>query len=675
MLDIPYTLPSETELRAVIARLPAAPPSVLPTVVPAGCHPDLAAARHGKENLIDDVSLLLDRDQPLLREFKQRMRGVFDADPVVGARSHATYFMTKAQQYGRACAIMAAILRIFTAYQIPRSLQIVGWQVTGEMVPLFLHLSMFIPTIEMLGSDEQKRVWLPEARSLAMIGCYAQTEMGHGSNVQGIETIATLDESRDEFVLSTPTPTSAKCWPGGLAHTANTGLVMARIVVRGTDHGVHPVLVPLRDRATHVPCAGVRLLDLGPKIGFNVMDNGIMYLDAVRVPRTNLLAKSLAVARNGTVTTAAAPAVMYRTMLQMRAGIVVGAAGSLWRGATIVARYSTVRRQFSASMENTGKTTDQEEVAILDHQAQQYKVTVPVAAAFAFAAAGKALESTVRGAANTPGELRAAHMSSSALKVVTTHAACAMLETLRRACGGHGYAKSGGLADLSTAYVQMVTVEGDNTVLEQQVARALAKPGTHGLFDEARAAVKFGNVVDWTDASTVAQVLESRALALAHLYRAAPTGSQLLASHLVSAVGWARVFRAWATEINQLPASRPVRALLPSLVAVLASYALLDATVAVGTAAATDPAARDPAALYAASARGLATVAPYLVALTDAAGISDRELASALGVKNGDVYAAIVAMAKDEPLNATAVNPDFVRFMRPVMGSAALAKL
>ena len=43
---------------------------------------------------------------------------------------------------------------------------------------------MFIPAIEGQGTEEQAAKWLPLARSFSIIGCYAQTEMGHGSNVQ-----------------------------------------------------------------------------------------------------------------------------------------------------------------------------------------------------------------------------------------------------------------------------------------------------------------------------------------------------------------------------------------------------------------------------------------------------------------------------------------------------------
>ncbi|POM75384.1 Hypothetical protein PHPALM_7521 [Phytophthora palmivora] len=54
-----------------------------------------------------------------------------------------------------------------------------------------------------------------------ILGAYAQTELGHGSNVQGIETVATYDKATQEFIIDSPTLTSRKWWPGGLGKTAN----------------------------------------------------------------------------------------------------------------------------------------------------------------------------------------------------------------------------------------------------------------------------------------------------------------------------------------------------------------------------------------------------------------------------------------------------------------------
>lgn len=69
---------------------------------------------------------------------------------------------------------------------------------------------MFIPAIKGQGTEEQQQKWLPLAYKMQIIGCYAQTELGHGSNVQGLETTATFDPATDEFVIHSPTLTSSK---------------------------------------------------------------------------------------------------------------------------------------------------------------------------------------------------------------------------------------------------------------------------------------------------------------------------------------------------------------------------------------------------------------------------------------------------------------------------------
>ena len=65
------------------------------------------------------------------------------------------------------------------------------------------------------------------------LGTYAQTELGHGTFIRGLETTATYDPRTEEFILNSPTLTAFKWWPGGLGKTANYAIVMANLFTQG----------------------------------------------------------------------------------------------------------------------------------------------------------------------------------------------------------------------------------------------------------------------------------------------------------------------------------------------------------------------------------------------------------------------------------------------------------
>ncbi len=122
-----------------------------------------------------------------------------------------------------------------------------------------------------------------------ILGCYAQTEIAHGSNVAGLETTATLDKSTDEWVINTPSITAYKYWPGDLGRFSSHAMVFARCLVDDNDYGVMPFMVQIRDPETWKRLPGITTGDLGPKIGYVSKDNGWAAFDNVRIPRTNML--------------------------------------------------------------------------------------------------------------------------------------------------------------------------------------------------------------------------------------------------------------------------------------------------------------------------------------------------------------------------------------------------
>ena len=74
---------------------------------------------------------------------------------------------------------------------------------------------MFIPTLLSQATPDQGAKWLPMSQRLEIIGTYAQTELGHGTFVRGLETTCTYDPETEEFVIHSPTQTATKWWPGG----------------------------------------------------------------------------------------------------------------------------------------------------------------------------------------------------------------------------------------------------------------------------------------------------------------------------------------------------------------------------------------------------------------------------------------------------------------------------
>ena len=358
----------------------------------------------------------------------------------------------------------------------------------ADDLPLMLHWVMFVPNIISLCDDEQQAEWLPLCRDWKMIGCYAQTEVGHGSNVRALETTATfLPESQGgmkggSFVINSPTITSYKAWPGTLGRNANHAMVIAQLIDGdGVNRGVHNFLVPLRSMDDHTLLPGVETNDLGPKIGYNVMDNGLACFKNVVIPRRNMAMRFSQVDENGKYSkkqvSEAASKVAYITMMQVRAYIADSAGKALAKACTIVIRYSAVRRQ---GFSNSDETSENQ---ILDYRQQQHRLFPLLANSFCFFFTGKVLLKNLKAIeqrllANKPvtkAEVQDIHASSSALKSFTTMVTADGIEDCRKACGGHGFLQASGLPELFTTYLQNPTVEGDNQMLPQQVAKVLLK--------------------------------------------------------------------------------------------------------------------------------------------------------------------------------------------------------
>ena len=107
------------------------------------------------------------------------------------------------------------------------------------VLPTNVSHSMFDALLQVLGSDEQVNKYLMAAQEERIVGCYAQTEIGHGSDVQKLETEVVYNPNEECFIVNTPTIKAIKFWPGDLGKMASHAIFHGRLISNGKDHGVH----------------------------------------------------------------------------------------------------------------------------------------------------------------------------------------------------------------------------------------------------------------------------------------------------------------------------------------------------------------------------------------------------------------------------------------------------
>ncbi|KAI7644156.1 acyl-CoA oxidase [Hortaea werneckii] len=354
-----------------------------------------------------------------------------------------------------------------------------------DVSPYMVHYSMFITTIREQGDENQRSYWLPKIEAMEVIGCYAQTELGHGSNVRGIECEARWCPQKKQFVLHSPTLTASKWWNGTMGRTANHAIVVAHLLVPKSphssdyvDHGPHPLVVQIRDMKTHKPLPGIAVGDIGPKYGYAPMDNGYMLFDHVHVPHSAMLSRYSWIDPNTcTYSKPANPAVVYGSLTAVRASIIMHARLIMARAVTVAVRYTCVRRQFQ---DRDSKDKDAPELSVLDYPTVQIRILSLLATMFALHYTGAAMQSLYEGtrAKIDQGDfskLAVLHARSSGLKSLCTELAANSIETCRRALGGHGFGGGSGLIQLNNDYLSKPTVEGDNWMITQQTASYLIK--------------------------------------------------------------------------------------------------------------------------------------------------------------------------------------------------------
>ena len=411
-----------------------------------------------RANLVEHAQILEDAEEMSSTDFRERVK-----DVVVQMASTGQTGMGFPEEYGGGGDIGASLAAFET----------LAFGDLSVLVKVGVQFGLFGGAILQLGTKTHHDLYLADLISGRTMGCFAMTETGHGSNVQALGTVARYDAETEEFVITTPDVASRKDYIGNAAAHAELAAVFAQLEVDGESHGVHAFVVPIRRDGAVVD--GVRIEDCGDKMGLDGVDNGRLYFDGVRVPRTALLNQFAEVTPEGRyLSPIDNPNRRFFTMLGtlVQGRVCVGGAGinAAKVALTIATRYADRRRQFEA-------TSQDEEERLLDYGMHQRRLFPLIAENYALhfaqeVVAGQ-LHEVFSGLTTDEQARRMLEARAAGTKALGTWHATRAIQECREACGGAGYLSENRFTALKADTDVFTTFEGDNHVLLQLVAKGL----------------------------------------------------------------------------------------------------------------------------------------------------------------------------------------------------------
>jgi acyl-CoA dehydrogenase len=294
-----------------------------------------------------------------------------------------------------------------------------------------VHTGLCLPYLLKLGTQEQKKRWLPQFVAGQMMFAIAMTEPGTGSDLAGMRTTATLSGDGSHYVLN-----GAKTFITGGVH-ADRVIVCARTAPAREDDRRYGISLLVVDTKLDGYTVG-RKLD---KIGLHVVDTAELAFADVRVPAEDLLGE----ANKGF-------SYLGQNLPQERLAIAYGAYAQAAAAVEFAKQYVRERHIFGqpvASFQNTK----------FELAACQAEVDA------AQAVADRALE------AHDAGELTAAEAASA--KLFCTEVASRVIDRCLQLHGGYGYINEYPIARLYADNRVNRIYGGTSEVMKTIIAKAM----------------------------------------------------------------------------------------------------------------------------------------------------------------------------------------------------------
>ncbi|MEV5688435.1 MULTISPECIES: acyl-CoA dehydrogenase family protein [unclassified Streptomyces] len=325
-----------------------------------------------------------------------------------------------------------------------------------------IHYNLFLGSL--LDHDNGSRRDLSEFLQLRRTGTFLCTEVAHGNDAPAVETTATYDRERDGFVLHTPHSGAQKFMPNtGPAGGPKAGLVAARLLVDGTDHGVFLFLAPLTDDVRPLP--GVRVRRLPARMGSPV-DHCLTSFDRFFVGRDALLAgEQGAVGERGKFTSEVA-----NRRRRFLASIERVAPGKISMSACAVgsARVTlAIAVRYGGHRLITGSRASQR-VPVYAHRTHHGPLAGAMATVFAMSLLHR--RALQRWEERTDADRDEAERLVAVAKGWITWQARDVIVECRERCGAQGLLENNGMTEVFSGVEGVITAEGDNVAIHAKAA-------------------------------------------------------------------------------------------------------------------------------------------------------------------------------------------------------------